>query len=70
MGIGDGLIQLLLELLFLVEEAAERELKLARLHPLRLVAEDAALEQLIFVRQIDDGFAERCVCASPSASET
>ncbi len=59
--LGDGLVQLLLEQLVRVEQAAERELQLTRLHALGLVAVDAPLQQLIFVRQVDDGLAKRFV---------
>ena len=61
LGLLDRLVQLLLELLFLVQQVAEGELQLARLSPLRLVAEEATLEQLVFVRQLDDGFPQRLV---------
>jgi len=55
---GDGLVELLLQLFLRVEQVAQRQLKLVGLAALRLVAVDAALEQLVFVRQVDDGLAE------------
>jgi hypothetical protein len=60
-GLGDGLVELLLQLLLRLEQVAERQLQLARLAALCLVAVDAAFEQLVFVRQVDDGLAQRLV---------
>jgi len=42
------------QLLLHREQVAERQLQLARLAALCLVAVDAAFEQLVFVRQVDD----------------
>jgi hypothetical protein len=56
--LSDGLIELLLQLLLRREQVAERQLQLTRLAALCLVAVDAAFEQLVFVRQVDDGLAE------------
>jgi hypothetical protein len=60
-GLGYGLIELLLELLFCIQEAAQRELQLARVRALGLVAVDAPLEQLVFVRQIEQCLAQRLI---------
>lgn len=57
--VGHGLVELLLQLLLVVQQAAERQLELTRLRALRFVAEKPPFEQLVFVRQLDDGLAKR-----------
>jgi hypothetical protein len=56
---GHGLGQLRLELLLVVQQVAERELVFTGAQLLGLVAVDPPLEQLVFVRQVDDGLLER-----------
>ena len=55
------MVELLLQLFLRLEQVAERQLQLARLAALGLIAVDAAFEELVFVRQVDDGLAQRCI---------
>ena len=51
-------LELLLELLLTVQQTAQRELPLAHTETLRLVAVDATLQQLVFLREVEDRFAQ------------
>jgi hypothetical protein len=48
-----------LQLLLVIEQVTEGELILARPQPLGLGAIKATLEQLVFMRQVDDGLLQR-----------
>jgi len=43
-----------LQLFLVVQQIAERELKLTGVQPFRLVTEKATFEQLVFMREVDD----------------
>jgi hypothetical protein len=61
LGFGHGLGQLRLQQLLVVEQVAKRQLIFAGAQLLGLGAVDPALEQLVFVRQVDDGLLQRRV---------